>query len=192
MTPLEHVADIWRSFARDLPAAIHPRFTFADLLTRWMPPFASGFFRGPLYRSVGGVDLGQGVFVMGRMRVIGGTRGHMANIHIGDRALISTDVVLNPDAPIHLGDDVTLGPFCRIYTSTHEMGPSEHRCSPVSVNRPVHIGRGAWLAIGVTVLPGVTIGAGAVIASGSVVASDVEPNTFAGGVPARPIRPLDP
>ena len=92
---------------------------------------------------------------------------------------------------MRLGDDVCLGPFCRIYTSTHEMGPSQTRCLPGAVNRPVSIGAGSWLALGVTVLPGVTIGRGSVIASGSVVADDIPDDVFAGGVPARVLRALD-
>ncbi len=40
------------------------------------------------------------------------------------------------------------------------------------------------------VLGGVTIGNGSVIAAGSVVTKSIPENVFAGGVPARVIRPL--
>lgn len=192
MSRLDHVTDVGRSLTRDLPGSIHPRFWLADLLTRWMPPFSSAYLRGPIYRSLGGVRLGHGVFVMGRLRIIGGTRGHMTNLRVGNGVLISTDVVINPDARVDVGDDVCLGPFCRIYTSTHDMGPTSRRCRPGAINRPVRIGAGAWLALGVTVLPGVTIGEGTVVASGSVVADDLPRNVFAGGVPARVLRQLEP
>jgi len=44
----------------------------------------------------------------------------------------------------------------------------------------------------VTVLGGVTIGSGCIIAAGSIVTKDIPDNTLAGGVPAVPIRTLEP
>jgi acetyltransferase-like isoleucine patch superfamily enzyme len=55
---------------------------------------------------------------------------------------------------------------------------------------PVRIEDGAVVMTGATILPGVTVGRGAIIGAGAVVASDVAPNTFVGGVPARLIREL--
>jgi acetyltransferase-like isoleucine patch superfamily enzyme len=50
----------------------------------------------------------------------------------------------------------------------------------------------AWIGRRSTILKGVTIGEGAVVAAGSVVTSSVEPWTLVAGVPARPLRQLDP
>ena len=53
---------------------------------------------------------------------------------------------------------------------------------------PIHIGRNVWIGANATVLAGVTIGDGAVVAAGAVVTKDVEPNSVAGGVPAKLIK----
>ena len=44
----------------------------------------------------------------------------------------------------------------------------------------------------VTIIPGVTIGDEAVVATGSVVTKDVPPRTLVAGVPARPVKDLNP
>lgn len=49
-----------------------------------------------------------------------------------------------------------------------------------------------WIGAHVTILPGVRIGRGAVIGAGAVVTEDVAPFTIVAGVPARPIRKLEP
>ena len=64
---------------------------------------------------------------------------------------VSTDVTLNCDAPIVLEENVTIGPYVRIYTTTHAIGPGSSRCDPATVAGPVTIGRGTWVALGATV-----------------------------------------
>jgi acetyltransferase-like isoleucine patch superfamily enzyme len=179
-----------KSFTRDLRGALHLRFSLAEAPLRLLPVFASGYLRSHLYRRVGGLKIGHGTFIMGRLRVIGGTRGHINNVSIGSDVLISTDVVLNPDGAITIGNGVTIGPFVKIYTSTHKLGPSSRRCLPGSVSKPVVIEEGCWIAIGATILPGVTVGRGSVIAGGSVVSRDVEPNSQIEGAPAQLVRML--
>ena len=186
MSRREAVDGLWESAL----SGAHPGFTLVNAALSCVPAFAGGWLRARLYRRVG-MDVSTTAFIMGNVAVRAGTRGHLGRIHIGHDALVSTDVTLNSDDDITVGDNATLGPFVRIYTSTHAQGPSSRRCDPAVVTRPVVIGAGSWLAIGVTVLPGVTIGRGAVIAAGAVVAEDVPPDSYAGGVPARVLRTLD-
>nr|WP_302897283.1 DapH/DapD/GlmU-related protein [Mesorhizobium sp. LMG 17147] len=56
---------------------------------------------------------------------------------------------------------------------------------------PIIIEDDVWLGEGVTILKGVTIGARSVIAAGSVVTKNIGSDTLAGGMPARPIRPVN-
>ncbi len=109
-------------------------------------------------------------------------------VTIGAKTFINRDVYVRAGAVI--GNDCSIGPFVRIITDTHEMGPARHRAGKLTV-LPVSIQDGCWIGAGVIVLPGVTIGAGSVVAAGAVVVSDVPPNTLVGGIPARPIRSLD-
>lgn len=109
-------------------------------------------------------------------------------IDIGSRVYINRDVYIRPNTTI--GDRVNIGPFVRLITDTHEIGPPARRAGPGRFD-PITIGDGVWIGAAVTVLGGVTIGAGAVVAAGAVVTADVPPNTIVGGVPARVIRSLD-
>lgn len=154
-----------------------------------IPDFFSGWVRSRAYRLVG-LDVSASAFLMGnlRFRVAGADR--YQHLHVGSRARISTDVTINCDDSVTIGDNVTISPYTRIYTSTHEVGPSSERCIPALVTKPVVIEAGAWLALGVIVLPGVTIGHGTVVCAGAVVNTDLPPNSLAGGVPARVLRAL--
>jgi acetyltransferase-like isoleucine patch superfamily enzyme len=48
------------------------------------------------------------------------------------------------------------------------------------------------VAAGATILPGVEIGEGAMVGAGAVVTKNVPPWTVVGGVPAKPLRSIDP
>jgi acetyltransferase-like isoleucine patch superfamily enzyme len=85
---------------------------------------------------------------------------------------------------------VSIGPFVRIYTASHPIGPGSRRMMDQMTPRGVDIQPGAWVGLGATILPGVTVGAGAVVGAGSVVGSNVPPNTYVEGNPAKVVRTL--
>jgi acetyltransferase-like isoleucine patch superfamily enzyme len=170
-------------------AAMHARFTLVNGLLKFAPPFASGYLRGRMYRWAG-VDIHSSVFLMGNIEIVGGSRGHVSKVHFERGSKVSTHVTINSDADVTIGENVTLGPFVRLYTTSHELGPGSQRSLHEVVARPITIEKGCWLAVGVTVLPGVTIGHGSVIAAGAVVDKDVPPDSYVTGVPAAVVRKL--
>jgi maltose O-acetyltransferase len=167
----------------------HVRFTVVNLLCGVFPDFASGHFRSRLYR-LAGVDVHRGAFLMANIKLLGGVAHHTRNLHIADGVRIASGVVINSDADVHIEESVTIGPYVKIFTSTHELGPGSDRCDPENVSLPVVIERGSWVGLGATVLAGVTIGRGSVISAGAVVATDVPPNSLVQGVPGVVVQTL--
>lgn len=108
-------------------------------------------------------------------------------ISIGDRVFINRDAYIRPKTTI--GDNVAIGPFVKLITDTHEIGPAHKRAGKSRFD-PIVIGDGSWIGAAVTVLAGVTIGKGCIVAAGAVVTRDVPDNTMVGGVPAQHIRDL--
>lgn len=111
-------------------------------------------------------------------------------VQIGDGVLIGYNVMIDPIFPeyIQIGDGASLAG--QNWVLAHSTPLEYHKNDFESFVAPVTIGKNAWLTIGAVVLPGVTIGEGAVVAAGSVVTNDIPAHTFAGGVPAKVIRPL--
>ena len=101
-------------------------------------------------------------------------RGDLSSIHIGSHSNIQDGAVLHgdPDQPVVIGADVTVGHRAVIHGATLEDG--------------------CLIGIGAIVLNGVRVGAGALVAAGSVVTRDVPDNTMVMGIPAQPKRELSP
>lgn len=112
-------------------------------------------------------------------------------LRIGQGCWISPSTVLytHADAPILIGDRCDIGPFVRILTGGHRIGPAAHRAGE-GIADPVMIGAGCWIGASTTILGGVMIGEGTVVAAGSVVTGDLPANVLAAGVPARVKRAL--
>jgi maltose O-acetyltransferase len=111
------------------------------------------------------------------------------HIHIGARSFVNFGLVALDVAPIHIGDDVQIGPGVQLLTPTHPLEPEARRAKWESAS-PITIGDNVWLGGGVVVCPGVTVGSDAVIGAGSIVTNDVPPGVVAVGTPARIVRSL--
>jgi maltose O-acetyltransferase len=170
---------------------IHPRLNAINLVTRLLPLEVGNRLRASLLRRVG-FQIGEGTLVRGTPNIGGAGKGaYAAKLTVSKRCVIDADCTFDLGATIRIGDGVTLGHQVMILTTSHELGPREHRAGAVTV-APVIVENGAWLGPRCVVLPGVTIGEGAVVAPGSVVNKDVDPHTRVGGSPARKLEALAP
>lgn len=117
--------------------------------------------------------------------------GQGATLTIGDNTGISGAAIFCSNS-ITIGNHVLIGANCRIYdTDFHPVDFMERRRRRPCSTAPIIIEDDVWLGEGVTILKGVTIGARSVIAAGSVVTKNIGSDTLAGGMPARPIRPVN-
>lgn len=174
---------------RNLRAAAHPRLALVNAACRLLPDFWSGVVRARLYRRIG-FDVDRHAAVLGNLDLPSGLPGFYGKLHIGAGVVVGTHVTFNLDAAVQLGRNVSIGPFVKIYTGTHQIGPGSNRRRPEVLARPVVIEDGSWVGLGAIVLPGVTIGHGSIVAAGAVVSQDVPPNSYVEGNPAKVVRQL--
>ena len=99
-------------------------------------------------------------------------RGDVCPIVVGPGSNVQDGAILHgdPDQPVMIGADVTIGHRAVIHGATLEDG--------------------CLIGIGAIVLNGVTVGAGALVAAGSVVTRDVPPRSLVMGAPAQVKREL--
>lgn len=109
------------------------------------------------------------------------------NIYIGERFYANKNCIILDVAPVHIGDDVKLGPMVQIYTATHPLDPEE-RASGIESGKEIAIGDKVWIGGGSVLCPGVRIGEGSVIGAGTVVTKDIPARVVAAGNPCRVIR----
>jgi maltose O-acetyltransferase len=92
---------------------------------------------------------------------------------------------------LHIGRNVRIGPYVRVLTASHEIGPPYQRGLVEVVGQPVRIEDGCWVGASVTILPGIVIEPGCVIAAGAVLTKSTTANGLYAGVPARRVQDLD-
>ena len=161
---------------------IHPRLRWMYVRDAMLRRRTAQVRRAALMRG-SGFSIGEGTLIHGMPR-INGPKELFTHLQIGRDCVIDIGVVLDLEERITIGDNVLVGPQAMILTSSHELGPREHRAGPL-IRNPVIISDGAWIGARCVILPGVTIGAGAVVEAGSVVNKDVPPNMRFGGIPAK-------
>lgn len=182
---------VWRRAAAALIAEldqIRPRQHVFSLLSRALPDNFGAELKASLLRARG-IAVGAGTRVHGTPEVTGGEARGFEKLSIG------ADCVIEPGCAFEVGDTITIGDRVKIehqvlvITTTHEIGPPEHRCG-IIVRGSVQIEDGAVIGARSTILPGVTIGAGAVVDPGSVVNKSVPANVRVRGVPAKRVEDL--
>lgn len=169
--------------------ALNPKLQAASAVGRLVPGDAGVGLRGKLLEQVG-FQVGEGTKVLGQPRITGPADLN-GRLVIGRDCIIESGCTFDLEERVTLEDGVTLGHQVMILTSTHELGPPQHRAGPVT-RAPVTVKAGAWLGPRVIVLPGVTVGEGAVVMAGALVNKDVPPNARVSGTPARVLETLAP
>lgn len=120
------------------------------------------------------------------------------NMYIGDEFSSNFNFVVLDCAPVHIGNNVLVGPNVTIATPIHPLLPFERNFQyDEAGNRhlyeyaaPITIGNDVWISSNVTILPGVEIGDGCVIGAGSVVTKSLPPYSLAVGTPCRVVREI--
>ena len=112
------------------------------------------------------------------------------NIFAGDRLYMNFGCVVLDCAPVHIGDNVSFGPYVQLCAAHHPTDP-EIRRTGRELAGPIRIGQNVWIGAGAIVCNGVTIGDDATIGAGSIVTSDIPAKVVAAGNPCRVIRALD-
>jgi maltose O-acetyltransferase len=160
---------------------LHPRLHALTLAASVLPRRNAAEARARLF-ALAGFRIGNGTRLHSSPRISGGS-DLFSRLVIGENCSIDEDCAFDLEETIKIGDRVSIGPGTMILTSTHELGPREHRAGSI-MKSPVTVQDGALLGARSIILPGVTVGAGAVVNPGAVVNKDVLPHTRVGGAPA--------
>ena len=113
-----------------------------------------------------------------------------AKIQIGDECGLS-GVAIGAATSVEIGNRVMIGANSII--SDTDWHPIDHRLRAVGgvpAASPIMIEDDVWIGANVSVLKGVRIGARSVIAANSVVTKSIPADVVAGGVPAKPLKPV--
>lgn len=130
---------------------------------------------------------GHGCNLCDGVRIIG-----PEHVSLGDYVIINEDVILQSceGSAIVIGSKVTLSYAAMILTGGYDY--TRGMVERVHLSSPVRIENSVWIGAHTIILPGVRVGQGAVVAAGAVVTRDVAPYTLVAGVPARPIKRIEP
>ena len=119
------------------------------------------------------------------------------NVYLGNVSINFNCTMLDV-APIHIGDNVQIGPNVSFFTASHPLLAKERNAQfdetgrryTLEYGKPITVEDNVWIGGGTIINGGVTIGHDAVIGAGSVVTKDIPAGVVAAGVPCRVIRPL--
>ncbi|MGN6473292.1 MAG: acyltransferase [Mycobacteriales bacterium] len=121
-----------------------------------------------------------------------GTYHIAGNARVGRDVLLSCGIMLHCTESIEIDDLTIIGEYTTITDSSHLRTDVGEPVRHATATRPVRIGRNIWIGAHAVITPGVHIGDQAFVGGNAVVTKDVEPWWLVGGVPAVPIRKLDP
>jgi acetyltransferase-like isoleucine patch superfamily enzyme len=156
------------------------------LIARMLPENRAAALRTALIRAIG-LDIDSGTRFLGMPKLTSQPGPLRSRLRIGADCTIGARVILEFGEILTIGDRVTLADGVVILTTSHQIGPKEHRAG-LMVRNPVVIGSDVVIAADAIILPGTTIGDGARVLANSVVNASVAPGVTVSGIPARPRR----
>jgi acetyltransferase-like isoleucine patch superfamily enzyme len=115
-----------------------------------------------------------------------------STLTVGDRVVLSRDVIVHATAGVTIGDDCGIGERTSIIDSDHELDGrgGAYLQAPLRA-APVAVGRGVAVGANCVILRGASLGDGAALAAGAVLNGDAVPaGHLAGGVPATVLKDL--
>jgi len=148
-----------------------------------------------LHACPDGITIGSNTFVMhgSILHVYNFRNLPHAFIRIGQDSLIGEYNVLRGQGGITIGNRVYTAPLVQILAVNHVYSdPTRPIIEQGITAEGIVIEDDVWIGAGAIITDGVTIGRGAVVAAGAVVTSNVPPHTVVGGVPARPLKSIEP
>ncbi|NDL66507.1 acyltransferase [Anaerotalea alkaliphila] len=169
---------MWRIVALILYYGIGKRLPSSDSLFSLGARGVRNFLCRRIFDSMGkGCNVERNVFF-----------GSGKGIHLGDRSGIGQNARIQ--GPLHIGNDVMMGPDVLIYTRNHETARTDIPMidQGESDPLPVVVEEDVWIGARVVLLPGVRVGRGSILGTGAVVTRDVPPYSVVGGVPARILK----
>jgi acetyltransferase-like isoleucine patch superfamily enzyme len=122
--------------------------------------------------------------------VIGQSKEHKAVFCLGLGSYIGDRTIINVTKNVSIGDDSMISWNCDIRdTCWHQVRFPGKELKPLSL--PIIIQDHVWIGSHTIIERGVTIGKNSVIAAGSKVITDIPPNSFAAGNPAKVVKQID-
>jgi maltose O-acetyltransferase len=167
---------------KEVSKIIRPRLFLWALCARILPENALCLLRRSFYR-LAGCNISRAVTLLGRLTLLG-SGDIPRRLRIGEGSIIAHGVIFGLDGEITIGCNVSISPYVKLYTATHNLGYGSRRMGFGVKPRPICIENGVWIGIDSLILPGVTLGQGCVVSAGAVVTADVPANTLVSGNPA--------
>lgn len=111
-------------------------------------------------------------------------------LSIAENTFINIGLTIVGAEKVSIGRDCLIGPYLTVATVNHPLDPVARREPGTATSHPVCVGSNVWIGANVTLCAGVSIGDNAVIGAGSVVTRNIPANTFAAGIPCKPLRDI--
>jgi len=154
-------------------------FMYLGLANHIFNKIPSYFIRKMIYRYLYRMKIGRHTNIQMGVRVYAPWK-----IAIGNNCSIGHNSLLDGRRGIHIGNNVDLAGYVRIFTLGHDLDDPSYK----TTGKPVTIEDDASIFTGAYILPGITIRKGTAVALGSVVTKDTDAWAIYGGNPARKIR----